>query len=288
MIKKSILFFVAAALAFWGCGSDSSSSPEFGGQSKSSLPEADSSGNGQNLNFEDETGCKVEKLSGTSVRTTLITDSAKILITVTVMGATQEIEYYTTYNPIMPDEDVRSLCEENKQEAAQKNATVECDKRSIRIKETTPSLSSLEALVESANDFCKAFNAEHSQKSENGSMSAICIMKGEDNSVLLKALAPDSLQLEINVEYDGNFESWTTIATFMPNVSQSAVENVCDNAKANAVEYSETGLTRNVTCVENVVTVVEKEPKATNTIPEITLQLTEFCNTIEGTGKFPK
>lgn len=272
MFNRFFLILTAVALVFSGCSSDSSFS-------------LDSSGE---IRFDADVGCKVEKVSDVSVVTTLKTDSFVEKITITVKGDTQENEYYTVYSSLVSADEVQMLCEENKMEASQKNATVECDARSIRIVEMVRTPLSFDSLVESVNGLCREFNAEHPQEIETHNERAICVMQEDEQSVKMSVLNQDSIKVDYDFEYWDNLLIMTTIVTFMPNISQSVVDGACDEAKVNAIESSTTGRTRNVTCDGNVIKIVETISMDMSPIPTIAAEMSELCNTIENKGEFPQ
>lgn len=180
MFKKFLFFFFATALVFWGCGSDSSSSPEFSERSASA-----------------RTG----------------TDSLSV-------GQTDEI-------------------------------------------------------------------GSELPKSETDSGLTTCVVEEKEGYIVLKARMPNYAKTEIRVEYDGTFMTSMSSMTFMPNVSKSVVEEECDDAKANAVAYSETGLTRTVTCKDNVLTVVETDPMETDPMPAMYSLLLDYCQTLDISEELP-
>jgi len=236
-------------------------------------------------------GCSYEVLSDTSVVELIKELDVTTKVTVTIKGAVQEIEYYSTYASSVAIDVIQSLCEENKEDAAEHgNATVTCGHRTMTIKETVPSVS-LDDLVQSAKNTCEEFNASHADI-ETVPKRAICGMRSTETSIAMSVMVPDSMSLFYEVEYKDNVLSSTSKFVFDLNVSKKVIQGFCDESKVNSIEYSTNGETRRTTCDSNqVVTITSqdysKNPLSTNPIEELLPQIESFCDQIETTGKYP-
>jgi hypothetical protein len=302
MLKKVLLLSSATAFMFLGCGSESTTSPRLDNQSNTNLSQSDSLKNNANDNKDStenlvnaleagKVGCSYEVLSDTSVVELIKELDVTTKVTVTIKGAVQEIEYYSTYASSVAIDVIQSLCEENKEDAAEHgNATVTCGHRTMTIKETVPSVS-LDDLVQSAKNTCEEFNASHADI-ETVPKRAICGMRSTETSIAMSVMVPDSMSLFYEVEYKDNVLSSTSKFVFDLNVSKKVIQGFCDESKVNSIEYSTNGETRRTTCDSNqVVTITSqdysKNPLSTNPIEELLPQIESFCDQIETTGKYP-
>jgi len=302
MLKKVLLLSSATAFMFLGCGSESTTSPRLDNQSNTNLSQSDSLKNNANDNKDStenlvnaleagKVGCSYEVLSDTSVVELIKELDVTTKVTVTIKGAVQEIEYYSTYASSVAIDVIQSLCEENKEDAAEHgNATVTCGHRTMTIKETVPSVS-LDDLVQSAKNTCEEFNASHADI-ETVPKRAICGMRSTETSIAMSVMVPDSMSLFYEVEYKDNVLSSTSKFVFDLNVSKKVIQDFCDESKVNSIEYSTNGETRRTTCDSNqVVTITSqdysKNPLSTNPIEELLPQIESFCDQIETTGKYP-
>ena len=302
MLKKVLLLSSATAFMFLGCGSESTTSPRLDNQSNTNLSQSDSLKNNANGNKDStenlvnaleagKVGCSYEVLSDTSVVELIKELDVTTKVTVTIKGAVQEIEYYSTYASSVAIDVIQSLCEENKEDAAEHgNATVTCGHRTMTIKETVPSVS-LDDLVQSAKNTCEEFNASHADI-ETVPKRAICGMRSTETSIAMSVMVPDSMSLFYEVEYKDNVLSSTSKFVFDLNVSKKVIQGFCDESKVNSIEYSTNGETRRTTCDSNqVVTITSqdysKNPLSTNPIEELLPQIESFCDQIETTGKYP-
>ena len=302
MLKKVLLLSSATAFMFLGCGSESTTSPRLDNQSNTNLSQSDSLKNNANDNKDStenlvnaleagKVGCSYEVLSDTSVVELIKELDVTTKVTVTIKGAVQEIEYYSTYASSVAIDVIQSLCEENKEDAAEHgNATVTCGHRTMTIKETVPSVS-LDDLVQSAKNTCEEFNASHADI-ETVPKRAICGMRSTETSIAMSVMVPDSMSLFYEVEYKDNVLSSTSKFVFDLNVSKKVIQGFCDESKVNSIEYSTNGETRRTTCDSNqVVTITSqdysKNPLSTNPIEELLPQIESFCAQIETTGKYP-
>ena len=303
MLKKVLLLLAVTSLMFLGCASDDSTSPEPENQPKSNQSDPDSLKNSvndkkdstENLVNALETGkvgCSYEVLSDTSIVELIKDLDVTTRVTVTIKGAVQEIEYYSTYANSVARDYIQSLCEENKEEAVSehKNATVTCDDRTMTIKEIVPSVS-LDFLVQNAKSECEKFNASHAGV-ETVPNRALCVMQSTEMSIAMSVMVPDSMSMFYQVEFKDNVLSTTSEFVFDQNVPKKVIQNFCDNAKVNSIEYSTNGETRQTTCEDNrMVTVAtqdySKEALSINPIDELLPQVKSFCDQIENTGKYP-
>lgn len=302
MLKKILLLSAVTSFMFWGCGSENTTSPVHEGRSSSNQSDPDSLKNNANDNKDStenlvnaleagKVGCSYEVLSDTSVVELIKELDVTTKVTVTIKGAVQEIEYYSTYASSVAIDVIQSLCEENKEDAAEHgNATVTCGHRTMTIKETVPSVS-LDDLVQSAKNTCEEFNASHADI-EIVPKRAICGMRSTETSIAMSVMVPDSMSLFYEVEYKDNVLSSTSKFVFDLNVSKKVIQVFCDESKVNSIEYSTNGETRRTTCDSNqVVTITSqdysKNPLSTNPIEELLPQIESFCDQIETTGKYP-
>lgn len=302
MLKKIFLLSAVTSFMFWGCGSENTTSPVLENQPKSNQSDPDSLKNNAN-DKKDSTenlvnaleagkvGCSYEVLSDTSVVELIKELDVTTKVTVTIKGALQEIEYYSTYASSVATDVIQSLCEENKEAAAEHgNATVTCGHRTMTIKETVPSVS-LDDLVQSAKNTCEEFNASHADI-ETVPKRALCGMQSTESSISMAVYVPDSMSLVYEVEYKDNVLSSTSEYVFELNVSEKVIQGFCDDAKANSIEYSTNGETRQTTCEDHRVRTMTSQdfsnnPLSTNPIDELLPQIKSFCDQIEATGKVP-
>lgn len=302
MLKKVLLLSSVASLIFLGCGSEITMSPGRESQSNSnqSHPDSlkndasdkkDSTDNLVNALEAGKVGCSYEILSDTSVVELIKELDVTTNVTITIKGAVQEIEYYSTYASSVATDYIQSLCEENKEDAAaeHRNATVTCGYRAMTIKETVPSVS-LDVLVQSAKNTCEEFNASHADI-ETVPSRALCVMQSTETSIAMSIMVPDSMTLFYEVEYKDNVLSSTSEFVFNLNVSKKVIQDFCDESKVNSIEYSTNGETRQTTCDSNrVVTKTSqdysKNPPSINPIDELLPQIESFCDQIEKTGKY--
>lgn len=301
MIKKVFLSVAVAALVFTACDSGNSTSPKYEASSNSDVTPSnqspsdslkngnvknDSTGKTVNALEAGKVGCTYEKLSETSLVETLIDLESVTTVTVTIKDGAQEIEYNSIYANSVAMDFIQSLCDANKKEAAagQKNATVECGYRTMTIKEIVPAMS-MDALVQSAKKTCDEFNASVSEV-EVPVKGANCFMQSTETTIGLAILVPDS----ISIAYEGTFVdgvyTGTSTVTFEPNISKRVIENACDNAKVNAIEYSTNGETRKVTCEEYKIKTVETKKYSVNPFETVAPEMREYCDEINQTGKF--
>jgi hypothetical protein len=295
-----------ATLVFTACDSGNTTSPKLDaesnlGQSPSNpsptdslkgYAENDSTSKTVNALEAGKVGCTYEKLSETSLVESLIDLESVTTVTTTINGATQEIEYYSTYANSVASDYIQSLCEENKKEASaeHKNATVTCGYRTMTIKEIVPAMS-IDALVQSAKNTCEEFNASHADI-ETVPKRALCGMQSTESSISMAVYVPDSMSLVYEVEYKDNVLSSTSEYVFELNVSEKVIQGFCDDAKANSIEYSTNGETRQTTCEDHRVRTMTSQdfsnnPLSTNPIDELLPQIKSFCDQIEATGKVP-
>ena len=301
MIKKVFLSVAVATLVFTACDSGNSTSPKYEASSNSDVTpsnqfpsdslknrnvENDSTGKTVNALESGKVGCTYEKLSETSLVESLIDLESVTTITTTINGATQEIEYYSTYANSVASDYIQSLCEENKKEASaeHKNATVTCGYRTMTIKEIVPAMS-MDALVQSAKKTCDEFNASVSHV-EVPVKGANCYMQSTETTIGLAIQVPDSISIAYEGTYVDGVYTGTSTVTFEPNISKRVIENACDNAKVNAIEYSTNGETRKVTCEEYNIKTVETKKYSVNPFETVAPEMREYCDEINQMGKF--
>ena len=302
MIKKVFLSVAIAALVFTACDSGNSTSPKLDAVSNSDVSPSNSSpsdslkgGNVENDSTSKtvnaleagKVGCTYEKLSETSILETFKELDVVTTVTTTINGATQEIEYYSTYANSVAMDYIQALCEKNKEEAASehKNATVECGYRTMTIKEIVPTMS-IDALVQSAKNTCDEFNASLSDV-EVPLKAADCYMQSTETAIGLVILVPDSISVVYEAKYNDGVFTEKTFVTFEENFSKREIEKACDNAKANEIEFSTSGETRKVTCQEYLIKTVETKKSSENPVETLAPEMQEYCDEITRTGKYP-
>ena len=292
MLKKVLLLSTVTALMFWGCGSENTTSPVHEGQLNSNQSDPDSLKNNANKNKDNsgnstgQVGCTYEVLSDTSIVSVLKEVGATTKVTVTIKGAVQEIEYYSTYADSISTSYIQSVCEENKEEAVSthRNATVTCDDRTMTIKETVPSVS-LDFLVQNAKSECEKFNAKF-ENSDATQDRANCTMQSTETALKMEISVPDSMNLVYDAQYKDGVFTTTSEVTFAQNVSKSDVQDFCDQAKVNSIEYSTNGETRQTTCKDRHIVTVETKKSSVNPLEELTPQFESFCNKVVETGMY--
>jgi hypothetical protein len=179
------------------------------------------------------------------------------------------------------------VCEENKETAVaeQRNATVTCDYRTMTIKETVPSVS-LDRLVQNAKSECEKFNA-NTANSDVMQAKANCAIQSSETSVKMAILIPDSVQITFNDEYSDGVLTETSEYFFTQNVSKRVIQNFCDQAQVNSIEYSTSGETRKTTCEDYHIVTVYTMKSTDNPLVELAPQLESYCNKVIVTGKYP-
>lgn len=133
MLKKAFLISATVALVFSGCGSDNSTSAS-GSQVLS---------------------CSANAISDDTFIMEVVTESVTLTTTTKIAGNLANIEYDVSYAPEVPAAYVQQECEENKQEAQEKNAQIVCGDHSINIKEVAPADISFEDALKSAEISCR-------------------------------------------------------------------------------------------------------------------------------------
>jgi len=133
MLKKAFLISATTALVFSACGSDNSASPS-GSQVLS---------------------CSANAISDDTFILEIVTENVTMTTTTTISGNLANIEYDFSYDPEVSAAYVQQECEENKQEAQEKNAQIICSDHSINIKEVEPADISFEDALKSAENSCR-------------------------------------------------------------------------------------------------------------------------------------
>ena len=292
MLKKVLLLSTVTALMFWGCGSENTTSPVHEGQHNSNQSDPDSLKNNANKNKDNsgnstgQVGCTYEVLSDTSIVSVLNEVGATTKVTVTIKGAVQEIEYYSTYADTVSSAYIQSVCEENKETAAaeHRNATVTCDERTMTIKETVPSVS-IEFLEQNAKSECEKFNGKFANSDATPDR-ANCTLRSTETTLKMEISVPDSMNLVYDAQYKDGVFTTTSEVTFVQNVSKSDVQDFCDQAKVNSIEYSTNGETRQTTCKDRHIVTVETKKSSVNPLEELTPQFESFCNKVVKTGTY--
>lgn len=135
MLKKAFLISATTALVFSACGSDNSASP------LSSGPQVLS--------------CSANAISDDTFIMEVVTENVTMTTTTTIAGNLANIEYDISYDPEVSAAYVQQKCEENMQEAQEKNAQIICSDHSINIKEVEPADISFEDALKSAENSCR-------------------------------------------------------------------------------------------------------------------------------------
>ena len=133
MLKKAFLISATTALVFSACGSDNSASPS-GSQVLS---------------------CSANAISDDTFILEIVTENVTMTTTTTISGNLANIEYDISYDPEVSAAYVQQKCEENMQEAQEKNAQIICSDHSINIKEVEPADISFEDALKSAENSCR-------------------------------------------------------------------------------------------------------------------------------------
>ena len=283
MLKKIFLSVAITALLFTGCDSDSSTEPS--SSTKGSVKRALEQDR-QTLNADAE-DCVVKKLSDNSFAMTYSEDGVSVKVTTTVANNFVENEYQATYGASVPMSYVQSLCEENEQEAASKNATVTCSGRTMTIKEIESTDMTFAESFQSAKDACNDINGTYPSDSIESQISqtdgrAICSYRESDNSFAMTALDQDTLMFSVSAEYFDSHYSFDIVMEFMPSVPLSDVQEACDDMKE---EYRDAMV--NVDCNDRRITIASSSQIDENPIPYIADEMIDFCREIERTGAFP-
>ena len=271
MLKKILLLSTVTALMFWGCGSENTTSPVLENQPKSNQSDPDSLKNNANDkkdSTKNSTGnnvaCTYEVLSDTSIVSVLKQVGATTKVTVTIKGAVQEIEYYSTYADTVSSAYIQSVCEENK--------------------ETVPSVS-IEFLEQNAKSECEKFNGKFANSDATPDR-ANCTLRSTETALKMEISVPDSMNLVYDAQYKDGVFTTTSEVTFAQNVSKSDVQDFCDQAKVNSIEYSTNGETRQTTCKDRHIVTVETKKSSVNPLEELTPQFESFCNKVVETGTY--
>ena len=133
MLKKVFLISAAAAFVFSGCGSDNSTSASDSGV----------------------LSCSANAISDDTFIMEVVTENVTLTTTTKIAGNLANIEYDASYAPEIPAAYVQQKCEENMQEAQEKNAQIVCSDHSIIIKEVEPADISFEDALKSAQNECR-------------------------------------------------------------------------------------------------------------------------------------
>ena len=133
MLKKAFLISAAAAFVLSGCGSDNSTSAS-GSQVLS---------------------CSANAISDDTFIMEVVTENVTLTTTTTIAGNLANIEYDASYAPHVSAAFVQQKCDDNKQEAQEKNAQIVCSDHSIIIKEVAPADISFEDALKSAQNECR-------------------------------------------------------------------------------------------------------------------------------------
>ena len=302
MFKKFFLSAAVVALIFMGCDSDSSTAPSSTAPSSTTKDSGAVKGALDRHEYSEKTddgNCVVTKLSANSFSITYNQEGAATKIVSTIDGSTIEIEYQSTYGKSVPESYVESLCETNKQEAMSKNATVSCDGRTILVRETDVTYLTFDEALNSAKETCNLMNGSTEQLNEftadtletwptETEDSVTCSSRKTENSFVLTARVPDSLSMQLTAEYYGESYAMVMVLEFMPNVPQSEIDDSCQELEGlYSDSYDGESMPVEVVCSGRQISVVTSGESDENPISEIAAEMSDFCNEIKMTGKFP-
>ena len=296
MLKKFFLSAAITALLFTGCDSDSSTAPSSTVKEDRSVKEALDKKEQKDVGSydEDEGDCVVKKLSANSFSMTMKESGVTTKITSTFVGDRVENEYYTTYAESVPMSSIQSWCEENKEEAKTKNATVTCSGRTMTIKEIEEAYLTFEDALISAKRTCNQI--DDTDEDEPDSLEiitpeedhpAVCSSRKTETSFVMRAEDQDSVRFEATAEYEGGLYTFVIELEFASKVSMSDIEEACDDLQVMYSEGADESESVQVVCNNRMIMVSGREVTDENPISKIAANLSDFCNEIDLTGEFP-
>jgi len=252
-----------------------------------------------------ENKCSVTKVSDNVVVLDMtVANSENTKMTMTLVGTDVEIEGITTYDISTPISEIDQMCKESKESAAESNATVVCEGRTITVKyKDSANGKSVNDVVESAQricDFMDIFeNLSSSSISETPlSSSSIYTFKGGkqkpndaeclvtvdvDTAFAMAAVKPDSITQSISSIYSNGVLEATQAMLFADAVPESIITETCEKLKTEAIEEN---IGEVVTCNGRIITETVSIRLAENPVPLAAANLTYICDQIEETGIF--
>ena len=115
-----------------------------------------------------------------------------------------------------------------------------------------------------------------------------CSSRKTENSFVLTARVPDSLSMQLTAEYYGESYAMVMVLEFMPNVPQSEIDDSCQELEGlYSDSYDGESMPVEVVCSGRQISVVTSGESDENPISEIAAEMSDFCNEIKMTGKFP-
>lgn len=292
MLKKFFLSAAITALLFTGCDSDSSTAPSSTVKEDRSVKEALDKKEQKDVGSydEDDGDCVVKKLSANSFSMTMKESGVTTKITSTFVGDRVENEYYTTYAESVPMSSIQSWCEENKEEAKTKNATVTCSGRTMTIKEIEEAYLTFEDALISAKRTCNQIDDTDEDDeiiTPEEDHPAVCSSRKTETSFVMRAEDQDSVRFEATAEYEGGLYTFVIELEFASKVPMSDIEEACDDLQAMYSEGADESASVQVVCNNRMIMVSGREVTDENPISKIAANLSDFCNEIDLTGEFP-
>ncbi|MBR5413467.1 MAG: hypothetical protein IK114_10585 [Fibrobacter sp.] len=326
MLKKIFLSAAVAALVFTACDSDSSTSPKNDDKSvEDPAKEPDSAAvNGKSettvydtvkTSFsadQDVVGdeCLVRKTSADSFVMTMSEAGVTTSITSVLKGDKVKLTYVSVYDESIPMATIQSFCDANKQEAVGVDASVECDGRTMTVRETKESDMTFEQMLASAKSTCEKLNSSVSSNAEEpdsgiepnqGSLNenaevvtdptrATCQITEKTTNTLKMVMAqPDSGSIYTSYEYKNGTLVTEARFDFLMTMPLTQINEYCADLKADAAEMAEEdGSVVDVDCDGYRITVTVVEQSSMNVLPYIASDMVEYCNEIQRTGVIPE
>ena len=229
-------------------------------------------------------------------------------------GNQVEMETTVLYDTKISDAKVKQYCEESKEEALTKGATVICERRAVTAKQTQPTNGeTLEDVAEKAQEMCDLMKMMFPDMQSSSSMDkssssaqillppssssayippstengrATCdVLQDTDNAFKMVIIAPDSVTMTFEATYQKNIFTLLGIAEFAPNIPQSVIDQECAKSKAEAAEDDDGTI---VTCNGNVITEKLSGVAKDNMVPLAAPMLIAQCDLIQETGVIPE
>ena len=222
-------------------------------------------------------------------------------------GDMVEMESTVFYDGRISDAKVKQYCEEAKEEALAKGATVICNKRSVTAKQTKPTNGeTFEEVIEESQEMCDLLkmmfpgSSSSAQiiipkssssslyippKTENGK--ATCeVVKDDESTFEMVIVDPDSVTITMTATNTRGLFSFSAVAVFAPNVPQSSIDEECAKTKAEAAEDEDGEAV--VTCNGNVITETESMYVGENILNLVAPSFVALCDKVQETGAIPE
>jgi len=299
MIKKFFCFSVATIFALSACDSENSTGPTTDNTISSNsrigtLPGSSSSSKEYALPL-DKNDCVVEKLSDTSTVMTIVLANTYIATTkATFTNNTVLLEIQTDYSENIDASMVSKVCNENKDEAKLKNATVICEDRSITVRETVPAETSLDATYIHQREACaefieslSAYNPDEGTSTEptqpTGENQATCeVKRTTDNLIEIYIAQRDSGSITMTTSFENGIIKTETIFEFDPKVlSTDVYTETCQEFK-NDRDFSD------IVCKDDKIYAKTEEFSDINPMSIIGPEIAKYCTKIQATGVIPE